>query len=221
MLPRQQNIIEDLRDEAKIPYGYNFFHFFRVFHMQHTYEDLIQFSQDTRFENNSFIRELVRKFCSSEGYDVEETEDGRQCWIEFEENLTGEPMKPIQIEGHPILFFGLMLYMMYILDFKIKDIEVYKYMIDCFLDEGRHDMIIKFVRGIDREQSEEMIEFKQTHHDYEWLAVVYAKSWIQLKYTSIQRQEQVIPALDAVEEVLQMVSKIRSKVDIQKEIAFY
>jgi len=55
----------NLRDEAKIPYGFVFYSFFKAFNLEYTYEEFIQSTKTSNLSSNKFLQELIHKYCAS------------------------------------------------------------------------------------------------------------------------------------------------------------
>jgi hypothetical protein len=74
-----------LREEAKIPYGFFFFSFFRTFSIDYSYKDFIAFTNTPLIKDCLVIQELVGKYCRGE-YKVEQDFSGNTvCVVHFED----------------------------------------------------------------------------------------------------------------------------------------
>lgn len=60
-----ENIELNLREQAKIPYGFVFHKFFTAFNLDYTYEELIEATQNSNLATNNFLQELMRKYCKT------------------------------------------------------------------------------------------------------------------------------------------------------------
>jgi hypothetical protein len=76
----------NLREEAKIPYGFAFHKFFTVFKLEYTYEGLIEATKHANLKTNDFLQELMRKYCKNEYEITEDFYSNQQCLLEFEDN---------------------------------------------------------------------------------------------------------------------------------------
>lgn len=74
-----------LREQAKIPYGFFFFNFFKAFNLDYSYEEFISFTNTPIIKECKVIQELVTRYCKGQYTVSEDYSSNQVCIIHFEE----------------------------------------------------------------------------------------------------------------------------------------